>query len=82
MSEVAVPTASLAADELFAAGRLNAAQRDALDQVGNRNGRYDVGDFLAWIEKANIILSPTVMSQVMGIAPRVAETAKVVAPTM
>ena len=35
-----------------------------LDGDGNHNGRYDLGDFLAWVRRANIRLSPSVMQEV------------------
>ncbi len=40
-----------AAAALFGEGRLSESQLDALDRLGNRNGRYDLGDMLAWIER-------------------------------
>jgi hypothetical protein len=41
-------TLSWARDELLGRPTLGAAQRAYLDTLGNRNGRYDVGDFLAY----------------------------------
>ena len=40
-----------AADALFGERRLSEARLAALDRLGNRNGRYDLGDLLAWIER-------------------------------
>ena len=40
-----------AADALFGERRLSEARLAALDLLGNRNGRYDLGDLLAWIER-------------------------------
>jgi minor extracellular protease Epr len=65
--EVSTPTPERAAEELFATGRLDGAQRDALDQSGNRNGRYDLGDFLAWVDRAGIRLSATLMERLLSV---------------
>jgi hypothetical protein len=39
-----------ARDALFGRGGLGSAQLTKLDSLGNRNGRYDTGDFLAFWE--------------------------------
>ena len=36
---------------LFGEGGLSEAQLEALDRLGNRNGGYDLGDVLSWIER-------------------------------
>jgi M6 family metalloprotease-like protein len=54
---VAVPstppglTVERAARALFHAGPLSDPERDYLDSMGNRNGRYDLGDFLAFVRR-------------------------------
>ncbi|HJS44192.1 MAG TPA: pre-peptidase C-terminal domain-containing protein [Gemmatimonadales bacterium] len=40
----------VAAASLLGAGGLSAAEEQLLDALGNRNGRYDVGDFAAFIK--------------------------------
>ena len=40
-----------AADALFGERQLSEARLAALDLLGNRNGRYDLGDLLSWIER-------------------------------
>ncbi|MCY4646163.1 MAG: hypothetical protein OXE73_04745 [Gammaproteobacteria bacterium] len=40
-----------AADALLALNGLEEKRLEALDRLGNANGRYDVGDLLAWIER-------------------------------
>ena len=40
-----------AAQALFGERRLSEAQLTALDRLGNRNGGYDLGDALSWIER-------------------------------
>ena len=36
---------------LFGEGTLSEVRRAALDRLGNRNGRYDLGDVLSWIDR-------------------------------
>ena len=40
-----------AAAALFGEAELGERRLDALDRLGNRNGRYDLGDVLSWIER-------------------------------
>ena len=40
-----------AAAGLFGEKSLGEARLEALDRIGNANGRYDVGDLLSWIER-------------------------------
>ncbi len=44
-------TPDAASAALFGEGGLSEAQLDALDRLGNRNGRYDLGDLLSWTER-------------------------------
>ncbi len=44
-------TPEAAAAALFDEGDLSAAQLDALDLLGNRNGDYDLGDLMSWTER-------------------------------
>ncbi len=67
VSEVIAPTPEIAAEDLFSGGRLDSGQRDALDQGGNQNGRYDIGDFLAWVNRAGIRLSGALMDKVAAL---------------
>jgi hypothetical protein len=75
MVEIAVPTPERAAEELFTSGRLDAGQRDVLDQGGNRNGRYDLGDFLAWVERAGIRLSASLTGRLAALPAESGEPA-------
>ena len=52
-----------AADELLGNPKLSFAQRDFLDQLGNRNGGYDVGDYLALLNRSGITPSPELLSR-------------------
>ncbi|MDE2719308.1 SwmB domain-containing protein [Candidatus Palauibacter polyketidifaciens] len=44
-------TPEQASEALFGERELSGAQLDALDRLGNNNGRYDLGDLLAWTER-------------------------------
>ena len=68
ITEVLAPTPQLAAEDLFAGGRLDGAQREALDQAGNQNGRYDLGDFLAWVNRSGIRLSAELMDRITSLS--------------
>ena len=43
-------TAAVVAQLLNGTSTLTVAQLDDLDQLGNNNGRFDLGDFLAWVQ--------------------------------
>ena len=43
-------TPEAAAAALLGEGNLSPVQLDALDHLGNRNGSYDLGDLLSWVE--------------------------------
>ncbi|MEO8478715.1 MAG: hypothetical protein ABI542_03710, partial [Gemmatimonadota bacterium] len=64
---VTSPTPTIAVRDLFrGGGQLNADQRVAFDAAGNRNGRFDLGDFLAWVRRNNIRLSTSEMAEVQA----------------
>jgi subtilisin len=63
------PAIVRAAEELFEVNRLDAHQRRLLDQLGNRNGTYDLGDFLAWIERNSLAVPTDLMARVMSLPP-------------
>lgn len=41
----------VAASDLLDGDALDAVEREILDRLGNRNGGWDLGDFLAWVER-------------------------------
>jgi hypothetical protein len=45
------PAAGVAAGDLLGAPHLTPEQQRALDQAGNHNGRFDVGDYLALLDR-------------------------------
>lgn len=55
------PNASRAADALIGAGRLTQAELSWLDRLGNRDGRYNLGDLAALIDRGGLP-RPTVVA--------------------
>jgi len=62
--EMEVPVADATA-EILGTPKLTTDQRVFLDQVGNRNGLYDVGDFLALVTRSGLSVSPEVMRAIV-----------------
>jgi hypothetical protein len=48
---IAQPPPGVAAGDLLGNPHLTAEQKRALDQAGNHNGRFDVGDYLALLDR-------------------------------
>jgi spore coat protein U-like protein len=65
--DVVLPDAGVAVDELVRGGLMSEDQRLLLDRDGNRNGLFDLGDFLAWVDRARIRLSPAQMAQLQSV---------------
>jgi hypothetical protein len=61
---VTEPAPALAVEDLARGGKLNTDQRDLFDAIGNRNGRYDLGDFLAWVDRNQIALTGAMMQEI------------------
>ena len=59
-----------ATDELLGSPRLTEAQRGYLDQLGNRNAGYDVGDYLALLDRTGVSASPELLSRLAAAKPR------------
>lgn len=65
VTTVTAPTPDQAADALFrGASVLSSDHQMVLDGTGNRNGRYDLGDFLAWVDRGGILLTGSVRAKV------------------
>ncbi|MDX2260965.1 MAG: S8 family peptidase [Gemmatimonadales bacterium] len=64
---VQLPEVGIAVEELVRGGRLSEDQRLLFDRDGNRNGIFDLGDFLAWVDRASIRLSPAQMAQLQSV---------------
>jgi hypothetical protein len=62
----ALTTASVVAQLLGPTQPLTPAQVQYLDNQGNRNGLFDIGDFLAWVKATGAPVSPALMSQVLA----------------
>src|SRR5690606_3538566 len=70
VADVQPPVPAVAVRDLFNGGGLNSQQRNAFDLLGNRNGRFDLGDFLAWVRGAGVRLSPSEMAEVQAVMER------------
>ncbi|HEU0052468.1 MAG TPA: hypothetical protein VFQ39_04790, partial [Longimicrobium sp.] len=62
-------TVDAAAAHLLGRAQLTAEQVGWLDQQGNANGRYDVGDFRAWLRSARPPVSAEMRPLVERLAP-------------
>ena len=61
-----------AASALFGSPSMSALQRQMLDLLSNGNGRYDVGDFLAYSDRTGAIPSAMLMGKLMELGGRAA----------
>jgi hypothetical protein len=59
--------ASVAASALFGPSALSELQQRMLDLLGNANGRYDVGDLLAYLDRTGYTLTAPMMARVMAL---------------
>ena len=69
---VSLPDPTAAVEDLFHSNVLTDDQRTVLDVQGNGNGKYDIGDFLAWVDRAQIRLTAALtgrLQQLMLKAP-------------
>lgn len=57
-----------AANDLLGVPSLSAAQRTLLDDQGNDNGIYDLGDFLAWVNLSGEGVPPALMARLLAAA--------------
>jgi len=63
-------TLTAAADDLLGVPSLSVAQRTVLDESGNHNGTYDLGDFLAWTHATAQGVSPALMARLLAAESR------------
>ena len=56
------------------------AQKNILDQDGNNNGTYDLGDFLAWVTVSGQGVPPELMARLLAAADAPATAPKGVTP--
>jgi hypothetical protein len=59
--QVPIPDAT---DDLLGVPKLAQSQKDYLDLLGNRNGSYDLGDYLALLRRAGVNPSPELLARV------------------
>ena len=58
-------TADVVRQLLTGSSALTAGQLTLLDLLGNRNGQFDVGDFVAWLDRNPGVLSGEVVSRIL-----------------
>ena len=63
-------TAELVAQLLTGTSALTIAQLGDLDQLGNNNGGFDLGDFLAWVEATGAPLSAPQRARLVGASTK------------
>ncbi len=68
-------TTVAAANDLLGIPSLSVAQKNILDQDGNQNGTYDLGDFLAWVTVSGQGVPPELMARLLAAAGAPAPTA-------
>jgi subtilisin family serine protease/uncharacterized PurR-regulated membrane protein YhhQ (DUF165 family) len=66
---VTLPDPAVAVADLFRSNTLTDDQRTVLDLQGNGNGGYDIGDFLAWVDRDHLHLSASVMARLKELSP-------------
>jgi subtilisin len=66
---VSLPDPQAAVQDLFSSAAISTDQRTVLDRLGNNNGFYDLGDFLAWVDRSHIHLTADVMAKLQSLAP-------------
>ncbi len=54
-----------AVSEMLGTPTLTAQQKTYLDDVGNRNGVFDLGDFLALVDRSGASASPQLMQRIL-----------------
>jgi hypothetical protein len=54
-----------AAKALMGGPQLDGAVSAGLDAAGNHNGQYDLGDFLAYLDRNHATLSPALLQQLL-----------------
>jgi M6 family metalloprotease-like protein len=59
-------TLTAAATDLLGSPALSVAQRTVLDDAGNHNGTYDLGDFLAWVTATAQGVPPALMARLLA----------------
>ena len=63
LAEQTIPVQD-ATDDLLGVPTLSFNQRDYLDQLGNRNGGYDLGDYLALLDRSGVTPSAELLARI------------------
>ncbi len=65
--DVPAPAPTSAVDALFGRSGMTADQQVIFDEAGNRNGKYDLGDFLSWVDRQHVQLSAQLQQRLAGL---------------
>ncbi len=65
--DVPVPGPTAAVDALFGKAGMTGDQLTVLDEAGNNNGKYDLGDFLAWVDRQHVQLSARLQQRLAAL---------------
>jgi hypothetical protein len=69
LAEQVIPVQD-ATDDLLGTAKLSFDQRNFLDQLGNRNGGYDVGDYLALLDRSGVSPSAELLRRLAATRPK------------
>jgi hypothetical protein len=67
VSFAALPAPATAATDLLTGGGLTDADRAVLDQLGNRDGQYNLGDLLALLDRTGQQLGSDVLARLLAL---------------
>ena len=62
-----LPTVEAAVEELLGSARLTSFEKQHLDHDGNRDAVYNLGDFLAFLDRSGLNLSPELQARILGM---------------
>ncbi|HSC58181.1 MAG TPA: M6 family metalloprotease domain-containing protein [Gemmatimonadales bacterium] len=62
-------TVQQATAEILGTPTLTAQQKTYLDQIGNNNSTYDLGDFLAFLKQQGVVASPALLTKILSRQP-------------
>ena len=62
-------TVQQATAEILGTPTLTAQQKTYLDQIGNNDATYDLGDFLAFLKQQGVVASPALLTRILSRQP-------------
>lgn len=64
-------TVQQATAEILGTPTLTSQQKTYLDQIGNNDATYDLGDFLAFLKQQGVVASPALLTRILSRQPAV-----------